>query len=68
MFHNLRHCAVTNLANAEVEMFLRDRKVKAEKRDAAMDTCTTYLTRPRLRPGQSLGIQSERRVGAEGGT
>ncbi len=53
MFHDLRHYAVTNRANAEVdietimksvdhssmEMFLRDRKVKTEKLDATMDTC-----------------------------
>lgn len=50
VFHDLRHCAVTNLADAgvdtetimkivghsSVEMFLRYRKVRAEKLDAAM--------------------------------
>jgi integrase len=50
VFHDLRHCAVTNLAEAgvdtetimkivghsSVEMFLRYRKVRAEKLDAAM--------------------------------
>ena len=50
IFHDLRHCAVTNLADAgvdtqtimkylghsSVEMFLRYRTVKAEKLDAAM--------------------------------
>jgi integrase len=50
VFHDLRHCAVTNLADAgveietimkivghsSVEMFLRYRSVKGEKLDAAM--------------------------------
>ncbi|GKS56540.1 integrase [Nitrospira sp.] len=50
VFHDLRHCAVTNLADAgvdtetimkivghsSVEMYLRYRKVRAEKLDAAM--------------------------------
>jgi integrase len=50
VFHDLRHCAVTNLAevgvdtetimkivgHSSVEMFLRYRKVRAEKLDAAM--------------------------------
>jgi integrase len=50
VFHDLRHCAVTNLADAGVdtetikkivghslvEMFLRYRTIKAEKLDAAI--------------------------------
>ncbi len=50
VFHDLRHCAVTNLADAgvdtetimkivghsSVEMFLRYRGIKAERLDAAM--------------------------------
>ena len=50
VFHDLRHCAVTNLADSgvdtetimkivghsSVEMFLRYRTVKADKLDAAM--------------------------------
>lgn len=61
VFHDLRHCAVTNLADAgvevetimkivghsSVEMFLRYRKVKAEKLDAAMNRLNTVLTRRR---------------------
>jgi integrase len=59
VFHDLRHCAVTNLADAgvdtetimkivghsSVEMFLRYRKVKAEKLDAAMHRLNTLITR-----------------------
>lgn len=59
VFHDLRHCAVTNLADAgvdtetimkivghsSVEMFLRYRKIKAEKLDAAMDSLNTLITR-----------------------
>ncbi len=55
VFHDLRHCAVTNRADTGVdsetivkivdhssmEMFLRYRKVKTEKLDATMDTCNT---------------------------
>ena len=58
VFHDLRHCAVTNLADAgvdtetimkivghsSVDMFLRYRKVKAEKLDAAMDRLNTLIT------------------------
>lgn len=57
VFHDLRHCAVTNLADAgvdtetimkivghsSVEMFLRYRKVRAEKLDAAMKRLDTAL-------------------------
>jgi integrase len=59
VFHDLRHCAVTNLADAgvdtetimkivghsSVEMFLRYRKVRAEKLDAAMHRLNTLITR-----------------------
>jgi len=82
VFHDLRHCAVTNLADSgvdiemimkivghsSVDMFLRYRKVKAEKLDAAMATFNTYLTRQRLGIGKAMGFQSDRRIGAEGGT
>lgn len=57
VFHDLRHCAVTNLADAgvdtetimkivghsSIEMFLRYRKVRAEKLDAAMKRLDTVL-------------------------
>jgi integrase len=59
VFHDLRHCAVTNLADAgidvemimkivghsSVEMFLRYRTIKAEKLDAAMSRLNTLITR-----------------------
>ena len=59
VFHDLRHCAVTNLADAgvdtetimkivghsSVEMFLRYRTIKAEKLDAAMTRLNTLITR-----------------------
>jgi integrase len=59
VFHDLRHCAVTNLADAgvdvetimkivghsSVEMFLRYRTIKAEKLDAAMCRVNTLITR-----------------------
>lgn len=59
VFHDLRHCAVTNLADAgvdtetimkivghsSVEMFLRYRTVKADKLDAAMTRLNTLITR-----------------------
>jgi len=59
VFHDLRHCAVTNLADvgvevetimkivghSSVEMFLRYRKVKAETLDAAMHRLNTLITR-----------------------
>jgi len=81
IFHDLRHCAITNLADAgvevetimkivghsSVEMFLRYRKVKPEKLDAAMDSLNTYITRRGLGLGKSMGFQSDRKVGAEGG-
>jgi len=58
VFHDLRHCAVTNLADAgidtevimkivghsSVEMFLRYRTIKAEKLDAAMASLNTLIT------------------------
>jgi integrase len=57
VFHDLRHCAVTNLADAGVdtetimkivghscvEMFLRYRKVKAERLDSAMQLLDAVL-------------------------
>jgi integrase len=57
VFHDLRHCAVTNLADAggdietiikivrhsSVEMFLRYRSVKGERLDAAMKRLDTVL-------------------------
>ena len=60
VFYDLRHCAVTNLADAgvdtetimkivghsSVEMFLRYRSVKAEKLDEAMSRLNTLITRP----------------------
>jgi integrase len=60
VFHDLRHCAVTNLADAgvdtetimkivghsSVEMFLRYRTIKAEKLDEAMSRLNTLITRP----------------------
>lgn len=59
IFHDLRHCAVTNLADAgvdtetimkivghsSVEMFLRYRTINAEKLDAAMSSLNTLITR-----------------------
>ena len=59
VFHDLRHCAVTNLADAgvdtetimkivghsSVEMFLRYRTITAEKLDAAMTRVNTLITR-----------------------
>lgn len=59
MFHDLRHSAVTNMADAgvdteatmkivwhpSVEMFLRYRTIKAEKLDAAMTRLNTLITR-----------------------
>lgn len=59
VFHDLRHCAVTNLADAgvevetimkivghsSIEMFLRYRTIKAEKLDAAMSSLNTLITR-----------------------
>ncbi|MDK2744248.1 MAG: site-specific integrase [Nitrospira sp. BO4] len=66
IFHDLRHCAVTNLADAgvdtetimkivghsSVEMFLRYRTVKAEKLDAAMASLNTLITRRQTAPHQ----------------
>jgi integrase len=59
VFHDLRHCAVTNLADSgvdtetimkivghsSVEMFLRYRTVKADRLDAAMTSLNTLITR-----------------------
>jgi integrase len=59
VFHDFRHCAVTNLADAgvdtetimkivghsSVEMFLRYRTIKAEQLDAAMNRVNTLITR-----------------------
>jgi integrase len=59
VFHDLRHCSVTNLADAgvdterimkivghtSVEMFLRYRTIKAEKSDDAMTRLNTLITR-----------------------
>ena len=57
-FHDLRHCAVTNMADAgiapetimkivghsSIEMFLRYRTIKAENLDAAMSSLNTLIT------------------------
>ena len=65
MFHDLRHCAVTNLADAgvdtetimkivghsSVEMFIRYRTVKAERLDSAMARLALPLTPP-VRPAK----------------
>ena len=67
IFHDLRHCAVTNLADAgvdtetimkivghsSVEMFLRYRTIKAEKLDDAMSRLNTLITR-RVSPASLL--------------
>ena len=59
VFHDLRHCAVTNLADSgvdtetimkivghsSVEMFLRYRTIKAHTLDAALTSMHTLLTR-----------------------
>ncbi|MDE3243913.1 MAG: site-specific integrase [Nitrospirota bacterium] len=61
VFHDLRHCAVTNLADAgvdtetimkivghsSVDMFLRYRAIKADTLDAAMYRLNTLITRGR---------------------
>jgi integrase len=70
VFHDLRHCAVTNLADAgvdaetimqivghsSVEMFLRYRTIKAEKLDAAMTRLNTLITRHEDAARQVAGI------------
>jgi integrase len=70
IFHDLRHCAVTNLADAgvdtetimkivghsSVEMFLRYRTIKAEKLDDAMSRLNTLITRRSPTPSQALEI------------
>ena len=72
VFHDLRHCAVTNLADAgidtemimkivghsSVEMFLRYRTIKAEKLDAAMDSLNTLITLRQNQPSQVLEISA----------
>lgn len=66
VFHDLRHCAVTNLADAgvdtetimkivghsSVEMFLRYRTIKAEKLDDAMSRLNTLITHPSSQTSQ----------------
>ncbi len=70
VFHDLRHCAVTNLADAgvdtetimkivghsSVEMFLRYRTIKAERLDAAMNRVNTLITRRQVATRQVHGI------------
>lgn len=70
IFHDLRHCAVTNLADAgvdtetimkivghsSVEMFLRYRTIKAEKLDDAMSRLNTLITRRSPASSQALEI------------
>ena len=70
IFHDLRHCAVTNLADAgvdtetimkivghsSVEMFLRYRTIKAEKLDDAMSRLNTLITRRSPASSQVLEI------------
>ena len=69
VFHDLRHCAVTNLADAgvdietimkivghsSVEMFLRYRSVKGEKLDAAMK-CLDVALNTVITPANSAAI------------
>ena len=70
VFHDLRHCAVTNLADSgvdtetimkivghsSVEMFLRYRTVKADRLDAAMTSLNTLITRHENAARQVPGI------------
>jgi integrase len=70
VFHDLRHCAVTNLADSgvdtetimkivghsSVEMFLRYRTIKPEKLDAAMTSLNTLITRHDNAAHQVAGI------------
>ena len=70
VFHDLRHCAVTNLADSgvdtetimkivghsSVEMFLRYRTIKAENLDAAMTRLNTLITRHEHAARQVPGI------------
>ena len=70
VFHDLGHCAVTNLADSgvdvetimkivghsSVEMFLRYRTIKAEKLDSAMTRLNTLITRRESAARQVLGI------------
>ena len=70
VFHDLRHCAVTNLADSgvdtetimkivghsSVEMFLRYRTIKAENLDAAMTSLNTLITRHEHAARQVPGI------------
>ena len=73
VFHDLRHCAVTNLADSgvdtetimkivghsSVEMFLRYRTIKAEKLDAAMTRLNTLITRRQNAARQVPGIVAQ---------
>lgn len=70
VFHDLRHCVVTNLADAgvdtetimkivghsSVDIFLRYRTIKAEKLDAAMSRLNTLITRRENAARQVPGI------------
>ncbi len=72
VFHDLRHCAVTNLADAgidtelimkivghaSVEMFLRYCTIKTEKLDAAMNSLNTLMTLRQNPPSQVLEISA----------
>ena len=74
MFHDLRHCAVANLADSgvgtetimkiighsSVEMFLRYRTIKAEKLDAAMTRLNALITRHEKAARQVPGIAALR--------
>ncbi|WP_447600251.1 tyrosine-type recombinase/integrase [Nitrospira sp. Nam80] len=70
VFHDLRHCAVTNLADAgvptetimkivghsSVEMFLRYRTIHPDKLDDAMSRLNTLITRRHTATSQVSGI------------
>ena len=70
MYHDLRHCAVTNLVDSGVdtetimkvvghscvEMFLRSLTIKAENLDAAMTRTNTLITRHENAARQTLRI------------
>lgn len=72
VFHDLRHCAVTNLADSgvdtktimkivshsSVEMFLRYRTIKAETLDAAMTRMNTLITRHEHAARQVAGVSA----------
>jgi integrase len=73
VFHDLRHCAVTNLADSgvdnetimkiighsSVEMFLRYRTIKAETLDAAMTRLNTLITRHEYAAHQVIEIVAQ---------